>query len=267
MSLHEIMELSILGLSVRQILSTILLIIILLAVVKILNRFFSTAIEKLKVGKSLHTFLKSIIRIVLYCIAGLIVADSLNINVSSLVALFSVASLAVSLAIQGTLTNVASGVTILISKPFVVGDYVEIGAVSGTVSDITLLHTHLTTTDNKLIYIPNSDVSAAQITNYTYMDTRRVDLTFNASYDADPEKVKAVLQDVVNHTEGVLQEPKPLIHVMQYQNSSISYVVRVWAKTQDYWDVYFALTEDVKRCFDEAGIEMTYDHLNIHVLP
>ncbi|MEG1395436.1 MAG: mechanosensitive ion channel family protein, partial [Oscillospiraceae bacterium] len=234
--------------------------------VKILLVFVDKSITKLKVERSLHTFIKSSIRIALWFLVILIVADSVGIPITSLVALFSVVGLAVSLSIQGILSNLAGGILILISKPFKVGDYIEAGTTGGTVVDIALVYTKLKTVDNKIIFVPNKDVSSAKITNYTSQELRRVDLTLSVDYAADMELVKKTLLEVIQRQPKSLLAPDPVVRVNDYKESAVEYVVRVWCATDDYWDLRFDLLEQAKKAFDEAGIELTYNHLNVHII-
>ena len=148
------------------------------------------------------------------------------------------------------------------SKPFVVGDFIEAGDQSGTVREINLIHTTVQTPDNKLIFIPNGDISAGRIVNYSREPNRRINLTVTASYDAEMEEA---LRQAIARVPGLLEDPPPFVSVNGYLNSSIEYVARAWAAQADYWDAYFALLHQIKYCFDEAGIEMTYDHLNVHL--
>ncbi len=164
------------------------------------------------------------------------VLSALNVPVTSIIALLSVAGLAVSLALQNTLSNLASGIVIMVSKPFVVGDYVEIDNVGGTVSTVGLVYSMLVTVENKEIYIPNSQLSSATIINYTHLGHRRMELLFSASYDAPTETVKTALREVVEQFPQILSDPAPAIWLNAYKDSCIEYVVRVWTTTEDYWN-------------------------------
>lgn len=251
--------------SVGQLLTSIVLLGVCLVLVKLLNRWFAKLIDRSKLEASLHTVLKSILKVILYALTGLIVAGSLGVDTSSLVALFSLLGLAVSLAVQGVLSNFTSGILLLMSKPFVVGDFIEAGDQSGTVREINLIHTTVQTPDNKLIFIPNGDISDGRIVNYSREPNRRINLTVTASYDAGIDQVEEALRQAIARVPGLLEDPPPFVSVNGYLNSSIEYVVRAWAAQADYWDAYFALLHQIKYCFDEAGIEMTYDHLNVHL--
>ena len=170
------------------------------------------------------------------------------------------------MALQNTLSNLAGGIMILVSKPFEVGDYVEADGVGGTVISIGLAYSTLATVDNKEIFIPNSQVAAAKIINYTKLGKRRVELTFSASYDAPTETVKQALGEVLAQFPQILEDPAPSIWISKYGASSIEYVVRVWTAAGDYWDVYYGVMEGVRPAFQRHGIQMTYDHLNVHLL-
>lgn len=155
---------------------------------------------------------------------------------------------------------------ILVSKPFVVGDFIEAGGVSGTVDDIGLVYTRMKTIDNKLIFVPNGQISGEKIINYTTQEQRRVDIKFDVSYDADPERVKALIREVVGAHAKALFTPAPFVRTASFNDSSVSYQLRVWCATEDYWDLYYDLLEQVRAAFDQSGIELTYNHLNVHLM-
>ena len=194
-------------------------------------------------------------------------AGSLGIDVTSIIALLSVAGLAVSLALQNTLSNLAGGITLLASKPFTVGDYVEIGSVSGTVSLVGLAYTTLVTVENKEIYIPNSQLSSATIINYTRLGRRRMEITVSASYDAPTEAVKAALSEAVAQFPQILPDPAPEIRLSGYGASGIDYLLRAWTSSGDYWDVYYRLLEAIRPAFARHGVEMPYSQLDVHLIP
>ena len=235
-------------------------ILVIRMVLSIIQKF----LDKSKLEKAAHSLIKSLASVVLYLLLGLMVASSLGIDVSSIVALASVLTLAVSLAVQNMLTNVIGGFTLLYTQPFHSGDYVDIGTDSGTVTEIGMTYTKLQTPDNKLIAIPNATVVQGNIVNYTVTGTRRVDFTINVSYETPIQKVLDALV-VAGTMDNVLLEPAPQAVVSNYGESAIEYSLRLWTKTEDYWDVKFALNEKIKRIFDETGIKMTYPHLNVHI--
>ncbi len=233
-------------------------------VIRIVNKIIRTTLEKTKLEKAAHGLILSVANVAMYVILGLIVATRLGIDVTSIVALASVLTLAVSLALQNILANVIGGFTILSTHPFHSGDYVEIAGQSGTVEEINMSYTRLATPDNKVISIPNSAVVAAQIVNYSAAQTRRVDVNVSASYEAPVQQVIDALV-LAGTVDNVLLEPAPFAAVTGYGESAIAYTLRVWVKSEDYWDVYFQVTQNVKKIFEEQGIAMTYPHLNVHL--
>lgn len=247
-----------------KILPAVVVLVIGILVSRIIMKLLKTALDKSRLEKAAHSLITSLARAAMYIVLALIVASSLGIDVSSIVALASVLTLALSLALQNMLTNVIGGFTLLYTRPFHSGDFVEIAGQSGTVQEINMTYTKLATADNKLISIPNSAVVAAQIINYSAADTRRVAVDVSASYNAPTQKVIDALA-LAGTMDNVLLEPAPNAVITGYGDSAISYSLRVWVKTEDYWDVYFAVTKRIKDIFDEQGIEMTYPHLNVHL--
>jgi small conductance mechanosensitive channel len=217
-----------------------------------------------KLEKAAHSLITSLARVTLYILLGLMVASALGIDITGIVALASVLTLALSLALQNMLTNVIGGFTLLTTHPFTSGDYVEIAGQSGTVQEIGVTYTKLTTPDNKMVSIPNSAVVAAQIVNYTVTGTRRVDFAVTASYDAPVEKVIEALKEAAK-VPTVLDTHVPFAAVKNYGDHSIEYVLQVWSTTDDYWTTTFEINKNIKAVFDARGIEMTYPHLNIHM--
>ena len=204
------------------------------------------------------------VRVVLYGLLILIAASALGIDVTGVVALASVVTLALSLALQNSLTNLIGGFTLLYTHPFTSGDYVEIAGQSGTVQEIGMAYTKLTTPDNKMVSIPNSSVVGAEIVNYTVTGTRRVDVEVTASYDAPIQKVIAALREAADVPQR-LEDKDIFAEVMNYGDSSISYAVRIWTTGADYWTAKFDIQRRIKEIFDREGIEMTYPHLNVHI--
>ncbi len=242
----------------------VFLVIGILAVI-IIQKLLKVTLTKLKMDRQLAKLILGVIRPVLWILLGLIVATRLDIDVTSIVALASVLTLAISLSLQGLLGNVFGGFTLLYTKPFKPEDYVEIAGQSGTVKEVGLAYTKLATPDNKLISIPNSAVVAAEIVNYTTTGTRRVDITVTASYDSEPETVIEALLSLTDMPQ-ILSDPAPVAVVSAYGESSISYCLRVWTATADYWDVNNSILARVKSTFAARGIQMTYPHLNVHML-
>lgn len=265
--IKSVLEFSIGSFTVGKILSAVITFIICYFVVKILSKLAGQLIDKASIDKTLKKYLKTAIKAVMYFITAIIVVDSLGISVTSLVAAFSVVGLAASLAVQDSLSNIASGIMLIINKPFKSGDYIEVEDVSGTVSVISLVHTKIVTVDNKMIFVPNSKLVSSKIVNYTAQETRRVDIEISASYDAPVDTVRQALLAAVEDCEMFIDKPqKPFAAVLSYDESSIKYIVRAWTETEKYWDAYFALNENIKVEFDSFGVEMTYNHLNVHMI-
>lgn len=193
----------------------------------------------------------------------LMVLASAGVDVTGVVAIASVASLAISLALQNLFGNVIGGFTLLYTHPFKAGDYVEIASLSGTVKDIGIAYTRLITPDNKIVSIPNSEVVTKEIVNYTSIGTRRLEISVSASYDAPLLQVENALRKAAS-VDGVLSDPAPFISVSSYGDSAINYVIRVWTRAEDYWNVHYTITHKIKDVFDEQNISMTYPHLNVH---
>ena len=230
----------------------------------LLMRVFDSLSEKINLDQGIKGFARSVIKIGLWAITIIIVAGTLGIETASLVAVLSVASLALSLSVQNILTDVFSGITILMSRPFAVGQFVEIAGVSGTVTAISIMRTTLETPDHKEILIPNSEITATKIINYSSEPLRRVDLTFSASYDAPTALVKQALYEAMAADERILTDPAPFVGLSSYNPNDISYVARAWCAGADYWDVYFATNERVRDMFAKYGIKFTYPHIIVH---
>ena len=252
------------AISAANVVPAIITFVISYFVLKIVVKIVGNLLDRTPMEKTIVRFIRSSLHIVMWVLISVITASALGIDTTSMVALISVASLAVSLAVQGALSNLAGGVTLLSTHPFRVGDFVEVGGVSGTVQEIGMTYTTLVTPDQKEIFVPNSEVAAAKIINYTAVTNRRVDLTFTASYDDAAETVKAALLKAADLPQ-VYKDPAPFAAVNRYGDSAIEYVLRVWTAATDYWDVYFAIVENVRVRFEEAGISMTYPHLNVHL--
>jgi small conductance mechanosensitive channel len=236
-----------------------------LFIIRLVMLMLAKLLSGSKLEKAAHSLIKTLAKTVLYVLLGLIIASSIGIDVTGIVALASVLTLAVSLALQNLLANVIGGFTLLYTHPFKSGDYVEIAGQSGTVQEIGMSYTKLATPDNKVISIPNSAVIAAQIVNYSTAAARRVDINVTASYDAPVQKVIDTLLAAADH-EKILSAPdKPFAALTGYGDSAISYTLRFWVENADYWTVTFYVNQNIKKLFDENGVEMTYPHLNVHL--
>ena len=250
--------------SISTILSAAVTLLICLVVVRVLLKLTRKLLAGSKLDQRVQKYILAGIRLLLYIVTALIVADCLHINMTSLVALLSVGSLGITLAAEDILGNVAGGLVILSSHPFAIGDFVEVSGTSGTVDEISLNHTKLVTPDGLMVMLPNKELASSRMTNYTVLGRRRVTRKITASYDAPTQKVIDALVQA-GTMDNVLLTPAPSACVSSYGDSAIAYTLRVWVKTEDYWDVYFALTQRVKDVFDEQGITMTYPHLNVHL--
>ena len=253
--------------SVSSLLSAILTLVICFIIIKIITGLVSKALSKSKkLDGTLRGFVTSAIKALLWVIAAIIVANALGINTSSLVALVSVVGLALSLSVQNILSNLFSGLTLLITKPFAAGDFVEVGGKTGLVKTVGLFYTQLDTLDNVAVSLPNGDVTASSVYNYTREPRRRVDMYFSAAYDEPTEKVKAAIMDAIQQDARILSDPAPFVRLFEYKGSAISYVVRVWCKGTDYWSVYFDLNENVRESFAAHGVKFSYEHVNVHIV-
>lgn len=255
------------NLTESKIVSIVLTILLSIIIARIVLTLANKALDASPLEKTLVKFAKNVVRIVVYVIAALIILDKIGFQTSSLVALVSVLSAAFALAAQNSLANLFGGILLLMTKPFLVGDYVSAGSVEGTVLEIGLLNTQINTIDNKRISVPNGSISASTIVNYSTEGSRRIELKVTASYDDPVDVVKQAIHEAIDATNGVLMEPaEPFVRVNSYGESSIEYIIRVWCLNADYWNVYFDLLENIKVYFDRNNVEMTYNHMNVHVL-
>lgn len=262
----DLSELNLGSLTLEKLLGTLLTFLFCIIAGRIVQRIFRKLLSKSKADERARKYALAGIRVLLWVITVLIVADQLGIPVTSLVALLSVFSLAVSLAIQSVLANIAGGIVLFLSKPFKEGDFVETTSGTGDVKEITLNYTYLETTDGLRVVVPNSTLSADRIINYTALGRRRVTVTVTASYDAPTETVRAACMSAIARTEFTLSDPAPEVLLNNYGASNIEYLVRVWCTHANYGAVRFSLTEHLRTAFAEYGVEMTYDHLNVHLV-
>lgn len=248
----------------KKLMGTVLILVIGVLVIRVIMRLITAALEKSHLEKAAHSLILSLARAAMYILLFLIAASQMGVDVSSIVALASVLTLALSLALQNMVSNLIGGFVILYTHPFHSGDYVEIAGQGGTVKEISMTYTVLATPDNRIISIPNSAVAAAQVVNYSSADSRRVELMVTASYDAPTQKVLDALV-LAGTVDNALLNPAPSAVIVSYDDSAIRYSLRIWVKPGDYWDVYFQVNQRIKDVFDQQGIEMTYPHLNVHL--
>lgn len=253
---------TVLNLSATALLQLALGLLVVRALLRLCDRLF----DRSQRIAPFRTYLRSILRVVLYILLALTVLHTLGVEITSFVALLSVAGLAVSLSLQNTLSNVAGGVMLLLSKPFTVGDYVACEGIEGTVRAVDLAYTTFTTPDNKEIFVPNSQIVAAKLVNYNALGSRRIDFDFPLSYAAPTETVRAALLETAAAFPQILADPAPLAVLHEYGASRITYKLRVWVAAADYWDVYYGVQAKAREVFAAHAIEMTYDHLNVHML-
>lgn len=252
----------------------IIAIIILIVSFIIINRV-SKAIEKRgerlqskgdkKVNITVYHTLSYVAKIGLKVLVVLALIGYLGIDTSAVSALIASLGVGVGLAVNGTLSNLAGGVLLLITHPFNSGDYILVNGFEGTVEDIFICNTKIRTNDNKVIYIPNGKLSTSEITNYSEKPMRRVDLTFGISYSDDFEKAKGIIRDIAVHHPLILDDPAPNVRVKNHGESSIDIFTAVWCKTEDYWGVFFDMNEQVKKAFDENGISIPFPQLDVHL--
>ena len=264
--LSKIMQTTLGGYSLGHILSAILTLLICLVAVRLLLKLAKRLLDRSKrMNDRLRQIILTAVKVVLYILTGIITAGALGLNTSSLTALVSVLTLGVTLAAEDILGNVAGGLVILSSHPFNIGDEIEVSGTTGIVREITLNHTKIETFDGQFVMQPNKELSSSRVINYTAMGRRRVVRKITASYDAPTEQVKAACLEAVAATPNVLPSPAPVVYLIDYGSSAIEYSVRCWTETKDYWGAYFALNENLRDAFAAHNVEMTYDHLNVHI--
>lgn len=231
-------------------------------ILKILNNFF----ERAKLDDGIRGFLKQVIKIAVYIVALIMAAQSLGADTASLVTMLGVVSLAFSLSLQNILTNIFSGIVILVTKPFVVGDFVEICGVIGKVTAITLMRTKINTPDNKVELLPNSDVATGRISNYSNEALRRVDFEVFASYDDPTDKVIDAIRSVIDKDERIIKDEEyaPTVRLSKFGNNDITYSAKVWCPNEFYWDVYYDTLKEIREVYIERGITFSYPHTVVH---
>lgn len=223
------------------------------------------AIQEKKVDKTVHKTLSRVIKILLKIAVVICLIGYLGIDTSGFTALFASLGVCVGLAINGTLSNLAGGVMLLLTRPFKVDDYISSMGFEGTVDDIRICTTRLITPDNKVIYIPNGSLSTSTIVNYSEKELRRVDIVFSVAYSVDFDQAKKIIASIIDSHGLVLKEPAPFVRVTNHADSAVEITARVWTKNSDYWQVKFDLLEAVKKEFDEKGIEIPFNQLDVHV--
>ncbi len=234
-------------------------------IISIVVRGLHKVLQRHSVDKTLETFVCNLVRTVLLIVVIIAAIGALGVQTTSFIAIFGAAGLAVGLALQGSLSNFASGVLIVLFRPYKVGDFIEGAGISGSVEQVQILTTVLKTGDNKQVIVPNSQIMNSVITNYSANDTRRVDMVIGVSYSDDLDKVRSTIQELVAADQRILAEPACTIAVSALADSSVNFVVRPWVKTPDYWGVMFDLTEAIKKRFDKEGISFPFPQRDVHL--
>ena len=255
------------NLALDTIVSGLLTLIVCYIAIRIVKTVVGKALGKAsKLDAPVKNLISKAVTIVLWALTVIIVAGAFGINSASLVALLGVAGLALSMSVQGLLGNFFSGILLLINKPFKEGDFIEAGDKVGVVKNIGFFNTTINTLDNVTMAVPNGDLTGATVKNYSKEPLRRVDMTFCTSYDVDTEDAKKAIFDAIARDERILADPAPFVRLGAYKGSVVEYIVRVWCKNADYWDVHFNLNENVRECFKANGVAMSYEHVNVHVI-
>lgn len=232
---------------------------------KIIVGLIKSGLKKSRIDATIHSFLLSLTKILLDLIAIVVALSVMGVPMASIIAVIGAAGLAVGLALQNSLSNLAGGFIILFAKPFKKGDYISSNGAEGFVDSISILYTRILTADNKAVYIPNGTVSSAQIVNFTQEKLRRVDLTFSIAYDCNFQRAKEIISEVTENNPLALRVPEPTIRVIKQGESSIDIVTRIWVNGEDYWTLYFDMTENVKAAFDENGISIPFNQMDVHI--
>lgn len=226
---------------------------------------FKKALLKAHVEITLARFLGKLVYYILLVAVVIAALNKVGIETTSIVAVMATAGLAIGLALKDSLSNLAAGVMIIIFKPFVIGNFIETAGTSGIVEEISIFTTKMKTPDNKIIIVPNSSVINGNITNYSAQATRRVDITVGVGYESDIKQVKDILNGIIASTETIIDDPAPVVALTNLGDSSIDFVMRSWVKTDDYWPTYFKMLEDIKNGLDEAGVNIPYPQMDVHM--
>lgn len=250
---------------IARVLAAILIITIGIKLAKIISKKYESSKSAARLNKTVRSFLKNILAIVLYVAVVVFALVVLGFELSVFSAALAAVGVTIGLALQGGLSNIAGGIMVVAFKPFELGDYVEAAGVSGTVTDIGIFYTTLTTPDNKKIVVPNGTISNSVVVDYSTHETRRIDFDFSIAYTSSIEDAKKVLLACAKSDERILTDPEPAVMVTAHNDSSVSVRLRVWVKNSDYWDVNFHILELVKVNFDDKGIEIPYNQLDVHI--
>lgn len=218
-----------------------------------------------RIDKTMHAFIRSATRIIIWIVIVLMAASSLGLDTGSLLAVLASAGVAIGLALKDSLSNIASGMLVIASKNFKSGDYIEMDGAAGSIDSVDLLYTTVNSVDNKRIIIPNSVLAGNIVTNYSHNDLRRVDMNFSIGYGDSILKAKEILRQIISAAPGALEDPEPLVEVMSHDASAVKLVTRVWCKKEDYWNIYFYMNEQVKLAFDREGITIPFNQVDVNL--
>lgn len=248
----------------EKIVTASLILLVGLIAYELIVMFVSKTVKRTRLDKIVANYLIVCVKAMLLITLAVIILSALGVSVVSLVALLSAAAAAVALALQNSLSNLAAGILIIVNKPFVAGDFIECASVTGVVDEIHLFNCRLHTLDNKFVVIPNNTLIGGVITNYSYADTRRVDLQVTISYAGDIDKTRAVLQQIASDKSEILRDPQPFVGVAAHGDSAVVLDYRVWCATENYWQVFYYLQEEVLRRFAAENIEIPYPQMDVH---
>lgn len=243
----------------------VIIFIIGIIISKIIIRIMKKMTSKSNLDKTANGFLRSFISAILYTLVVIITLNVMGVPMASIITVLGAAGLALSLALQQCLSNIAGGFIILFSKPFKAGDYIELNGIAGEVEGISILYTKILTSDNKLSYIPNGIASNEKIINYTVKKSRRLDIVFSISYDSDFRKAQSIVSEIVAKNPKAMKNPAPLVRMTSHNTSSIDIDCKVWVGSDDYWGLKYDLTEDVKEAFDQNGISIPYSTIDVNI--
>ncbi len=250
------------GLTILEVVAALMLGI---AVVRVIMRLVRNLLLRSRLENSIASFLLSILNALLYVILLAVIMSLLNIPLTTFAVVLSAAGLAISLALQNSLSNLANGFVLISTKPFKEGDYVDIGGVEGTVKSIKMMNTKIMTVDNKMITVPNSTITGSNVVNYSAQETRRVDMTFGVSYASDVEEVKRIILGVIADNPAIMTTPEPFVRLQEQAASSLNFRVKVWTANSEYWNVYYYLNEEVLKAFRREGVEIPFNQLDVNI--
>jgi small conductance mechanosensitive channel len=255
------------NLALDTIVSGLLTLIVCYIAIRVVKTVVDKALGKAKkLDAPVKNLISKTVTALLWAVTIIIVAGAFGINATSLVALLSVVGLALSMSVQGMMTNFFSGIMLHVNKPFKEGDFIECGDKVGVVKNIGFFNTKINTLDNVATVVPNADLTGTVVKNYSREPLRRVDMTFCTSYDVPTADAKKAILEAIAKDSRILADPAPFVRLGTYKGSCIEYIVRVWCKNADYWDVHFDLNENVRECFAANGVSMSYEHINVHML-